>query len=463
MMFALGVAILVVATGATMASPFAGMLIYWVWVVVRPGEILPGLGGGLPMERIIALTLLASLLLRGKLRPLGEMDQGRAALALLIFLGVNYASVVTAVDRGYAFGFANDFGKVIIFFFCIIALIDDETQLRKALWVYAWAIGWTAASSLWNYEAHPYYRQGIQRATALTETGGDPNALAATLTLSLPILLVLMKAESGRKRLLLIGIMATAVLCTIITGSRIGFILLLLIVVVTAARSAKGAILVPVLTLFLVVGWTAMPAQYQERYKTILPFLADPLHEGKSSEEESAHGRVIGFAVAWQMFTDRPILGVGVGNFPLAWRRPDTPYNYHGYKGWHNPHNLVGKLIGELGLLGVFSFGAYIMAVWRELREAKRTAREADQPMPFLSGLASALSLILVALFVDGLTGHNLYRVDWYVAGALAIVVCRLATQSAPAEMADEFNVPETEVGAAGSLLLEAPGRWGQR
>jgi O-antigen ligase len=435
MLFAVGVAIVVLGSLATLASPFLGLLIYWAWVVVRPQEVWPGLGGGvIPLEKILALTLLASLLFRGKLRPLRDLDSGRAALALGAFLAVNYLSVLMSLEPGNSLFMANEFAKTVVFFVCIITLIDDEVGLRKSLWVYALAIGWTAASSIWNYEVHPYFRQGIQRATGLTDTGGDPNAIATTLVLALPIVLVLFGAARKMGRVLLLAIFSAALVCIVVTGSRMGFILLLLVLILTAARSQRGKILVPGILVLLVIGWLAMPTEYQERYKTILPFVEDPLHEGKTGGEESAHGRIAGFEVAWQMFTDRPVLGVGAGNFPWAWRSPTTPYNYRGLKAWFQPHNLPGKLLSELGLLGLLSFGGYVLAVWRELRAARLELRAAADGSPLLSGLATALSTQLIVLLVGGLSGHNLYRVDWYVAGALAIVVCRLATRPVTAE-----------------------------
>src|SRR5208283_1595714 len=125
----------------------------------------------------------------------------------------NYMSVLTSLERGQSFWTATDFAKTVLFFLCIITLIDDEVGLRKALWVYALAIGWTAASSIWNYEAHPYFRQGIQRATALVETGGDPNAVATTLVLALPIVLVLFGTARKMGRVLLLGVLAAALVC----------------------------------------------------------------------------------------------------------------------------------------------------------------------------------------------------------------------------------------------------------
>ena len=452
MLVVVGVAIVVVASGATLASPFQGLLIYWVWVVVRPQEVWPGLGGGLPLERILALTLLASLLIRSKLRPLSEMDRGRAALALLLFLAVNYASVVTAIDKGYALAAVNEFAKTIVFFVCIVALVENEAQLRKGLWAYALAIGWTAGSSLWNYVAHPYYAQGIQRATALQETGGDPNAVASTLTLAIPILVVLFKDARGTKRVLLLGILGAAIVCTILTGSRMGFIMLLLVLLLTVARSAKAKLLVPALLVLLAGGWLALPTKYQERYKTILPFVEDPLHEGKTSEEESAYGRIVGFEVAWQMFLDRPILGVGADSFPVAWRRPDTPYSYHGLKMWANPHNLPGQLLSELGLLGLLSFGGYLLAVRGEFRGAKAHIDAASEGSPFFLGLMGALFAQLVLLLAGGFSGHNLYRVDWYVAGALAIVTCRLPAQPVHSER----FLPEAGLSAESPTLITA-------
>jgi len=429
MLFALGVTTIVLSSLATVASPFVGLLIYWVWVLVRPQEAWNGFGGDLPLERILVLVLFASTLLRGKLRQLPDLDRGRAVLALGVFLAINYLSVATSLERGNSFWTATELAKTMLFSGCIVTLIGDELELRKSLWAYTLAIAWTAVSSVWNYETHPYFRQGIQRATALVDMLGDPNSVAETLVLALPIIFVLFRTARKAGRMLLLGVSAAALVCIVITGSRMGFILLLVVVGSIARRSQRARLLVPGMLVLLVLGWMAMPAEYQERYKTILPFLENPLHEGNSAEEESAHGRIAGFEVAWQMFTDRPVLGVGAGNFPYAWRSPTTPYNYQGLKSWHQPHNLPGKILSELGLLGFLSFGGYLLAVWRELRMAKLAMEATTNPSPLLSRLVAAVSTQLIVLLVGGLSGHGIYRVDWYVVGALAVVTCRLATR----------------------------------
>jgi len=49
-----------------------------------------------------------------------------------------------------------------------------------------------------------------------------------------------------------------------------------------------------------------------------------------------------------------------------------------------------------------------------------------------------------VALFAGGLSGHNLYRYNWYLVGALVVVILRIAEQERAAALPGENDSLET-------------------
>jgi len=435
MLFALGLAIVAVGVLIAVFSPHAGLLFFWAWFIVRPQEIVRGLGGGVPLERILVLALIASLIVHHRLLKAEPFFSSRITWALAAFVAVNYLSVFTAVWRSGALIVANELGKTFVFYFCLINLITNSRALGRFLWVYVLGIGWLAASSLWAFGAHPYYAQGIQRATSLgvvsEVTWGDPNATASNLALAIPFLVVLLNAtRSFLGRTILVGLLAVYVVCIVLTGSRMGLVVTVLVFSVMVLQSSKRLLLVPALFGFLSLAWVFIPAEYQERYQTLLNIRETARgHNITSSEGESAHGRVIGFEVAMQMFVDRPILGVGAGDFAAAWWAKDLPYSYHGEKGWHQPHNLPGQLLAELGLLGAATFGYFVFTLLRENRAARHQLAVLRSPPPLLMALGKAIVVVVIALFVGGLSGHNLYRYNWYLAGGLVALLCRMTEQ----------------------------------
>jgi len=165
-------------------------------------------------------------------------------------------------------------------------------------------------------------------------------------------------------------------ICIVLTGSRGGAVLTVVVFLGLALQSSKRMFLIPALLACLVIAWAVVPPEYQERYRTLLELREDLTSSNlNSSQAESAQGRLIGFEVAMQMFMDRPILGVGCGDFAAAWWASDLPYSYHGLKGWHQPHNLPGQLLSELGLLGALSFGFFIFSIMADFLDQRPGGR----------------------------------------------------------------------------------------
>lgn len=444
-----GILIISICVVVTLLSPQTGLMIYWAWFIVRPQEVVLGLGGELPLERILVLALIASLVIHRRLFRGERFLLGRISWAFLGFLGVCYLSIFTAVWRGGALVTANDLAKTFVFFFCFINLITCPKELRRFLWVYVIGIGFEAASSLWAYGAHPYFAQGIQRATSLEVTWGDPNSTAANLALTVPVLAVLLKGTRGfLGKSLLVGFGALYLICIVMTGSRGGVVITVVVLVGLALQSSRRVFLIPALLGCLALAWIVVPPEYQERYRTLQELPQDLTSNNlSSSQAESAQGRLIGFEVAMQMFVDRPILGVGCGDFAAAWWARDLPYSYHGLKGWHQPHNLPGQLLSELGLLGALSFGFFIFTILGQGRAVRRALQALHNPAhQWLISLTNAVVVVLVALFTGGLSGHNLYRYNWYLAGALIVVIARMAEEERAAGQPGENDSMETVI-----------------
>lgn len=415
-----GILITLTASLLILHNPYWGLLAYLVVFLVRPQEIWTTFGGHLPIEKTLAISVLIATIVSPKIRAHNKVVFSSMSGAILAFTTVIFMSVPLALWRGGALDTAMEFAKIAIVFFLITQLCDTPQRIRIFIWVYLLCHLWLAGSTIYSYYTDPaYIRMGIQRAKALTLTMGDPNSVAASLAFSIPFALMLLKTY--RKPIIRLGLLALSMLSVytiIYTGSRSGMVTLIFLAFVMAVR-ARHKIPALFLTVAILLSvWSVMPEMYQKRFMTMWA----PEGEQRGAKQ-SADARWQGFVLGSKMLIDRPVLGVGVGNFPTAWY---WKYTYNGVHAWAQPHNMLGQLIGELGLLGLLAFvSLYYLTVRHNLRNAV-FLRRFTRPPPELAGFLSitgAISISLILLMISGLFGHNLYRYNWYYYAGLVVAM----------------------------------------
>jgi len=143
---------------------------------------------------------------------------------------------------------------------------------------------------------------------------------------------------------------------------------------------------------------------------------------------------------------DRPILGVGPGNWSAyRSRRVDGSSLL--------PHNLLGQIAGTQGLLGLVGFFGYLIAVfaigfsmWRRWRLSR---------VPWERGRSRFAHAVLFAYFlllVSGLGAHNAGRPNWFWMGGL-LVAALIAKHE------DEDDLRSTGVAAGLRVAPPPPAR----
>lgn len=433
MLFGIGVVILIVGIVVNCWSDFGGLIFYLVWFLVRPQETWLGLGGSIPMERIFAIFLIGGTLLRYKIldnKPI-QLTPPMKAFAALVF--VNYLTIVTSIWRSNSLDLANKFGKLFLMFFCASIIINTEKRFRIFLWTYVICLGWEAGSTIQNYYANPYFAQGIQRAEGLTETWGDPNAEAFNLILVIPYMLAIRSAtKKWKPTLLILAIIATAITAVILTGSRMGLLVLIFAFLMMTLRSSKRFVLLPGLCFIAFFTWLLMPPQYKKRFETVFTFAEDPTAQQDTSAGESAYGRVIGFRISMMEFRDHPILGVGAGNFPDAWLT--LGYTYKGQHGWHQPHNLPGEILSEQGIVGGIAFVVFVVVVLRSNVQSAGLLSSLRAPPAIYTSVRNVIPVVITCLLLQGFSSHCYYRYNWYMACTLAGMIFYLSGKLAAGE-----------------------------
>jgi O-antigen ligase len=134
------------------------------------------------------------------------------------------------------------------------------------------------------------------------------------------------------------------------------------------------------------------------------------------------------------MFSENPLTGVGPGG-----------KNFMGYRVAHldgvqlQAHNLVGELLGEMGLLGTIIFLIQILVIWRMSGKIRSPGvfndGEGRSSGPFLG---SACRQTLLLLLVSGLSGHNLYRINWLWIGGWSFLIFHWTREKLLADLRED-------------------------
>jgi O-antigen ligase len=110
------------------------------------------------------------------------------------------------------------------------------------------------------------------------------------------------------------------------------------------------------------------------------------------------------------MLIRRPILGVGIGAYPVARRA------WYNWSVW--AHNLYGQLMGELGILGTAAWGLMVFYTVKYARTIRKETAGAEN-LAFIHYLMLAVELSTYTRLVLGMTNHALHISFWYVNAAL--------------------------------------------
>jgi O-antigen ligase len=417
-------------------NPFPALLLYLLLVAVRPQEGIAQLEA-IHVERLFAvLAILGWGLQAGVRRAPVTFSRGVAGW-LVAYVVVCFCSIFTSLWKLAAVDAWIELLKAVVLFFLISQLVDSPRRLIVILAVFALGHLWMAGESIRLYysEGYDYMRMGILRATTSSVSRGDPNSLAASLLLAVCLGIYTIRSRAGVFwRLMWFCVICAGGFVVVLTGSRAAMSAALFMLFYVWLRSRKKLVVAACAVIVVAGVWLAMPLQYKDRFMTTFDFERNP------SAGESARGRITGLRVGAQMFLDRPLLGVGVGNFSVAHA---MRYSSPDYRSWLQAHNLLAQVAGETGLLGVIAFAGFVIASMRlagrlstpprpvpVVRSNGGAVSRANPPpgaapltgsddASFIGSVARASLASFWLLLFLGLFSHNVMRFNWYVNAGL--------------------------------------------
>ena len=289
---------------------------------------------------------------------------------------------------------------------------------RHMLWMIAAFVAGAFAAVLLGLNA------GTLDDGRLAGAGINPNQLGSYLVVTIVFLTTLGAARlwSGPARTAALAgaaLATVAVFLTLSRGALVGLAVALLIAPFAAGRGKRlGVSALAVVAILATVGW----------YGAVAP--PDHVERVTNPDRDGGAGRTDLWRVGWRMVEDKPVRGVGAGNYPVAsidyLLRPGATENDSQIVDEQKvAHNIYLTVVSELGIVGLALFAVIVGLCLRSaLRAARAFARRGEPAMELVS---RALFISLVSLLAVGFFSSALYVKQFWVLLAAAPALQALA------------------------------------
>jgi len=375
----------------------------------------------MPLKPALLATVLGVglLLLQQRGRRRIALLQSRATTYLLGLLLWGALAIPMALTGGVAFHYWLDFARAVVMYVVIAASVRTARDVERLVLVYVGVTVLYTVIILSRFQlgpdnwrlAHLYYY--------------DANDLATLIVTALPLALYFALAHRWLVlRLLAIVGLLVLVMALIRSGSRGGFLAFL----------AIGA--------FILVGFTTIPARARvgglvviltvlsltasDKYWTQMQTIFHP-HEDYNLTDDAGRVKIWKRGIGYML--ERPVFGVGMGNFQTA-EGTLSPLARAGDYGrgvrWGAAHNLFVQVGAELGIPGLLLFGALIVSLFAALRRVTQSAR-ASPGGKDMSRLSQSLMAALVGFVVGGFFLSLAYADMLYALAALSVALAKVA------------------------------------
>jgi hypothetical protein len=344
-MDALGLLLVVLlAVGALAVAIMRPILLFYAYCAAIPFNFALPPGPAGTVARIAGLAFFVGYLIR-------EPDSLRPNLVPLVgwlFVGWTLASCLWAIDSGTAFAAWLPLAQLFAISVLVATIVSRDTGvIRVALWSYALSAAVTAAIGSIEYLQSPV----IFLTRAASFSGEDPALFASIL---LPAIIILMWEVQSRTtglpvRLAALGALLVCIAGLALSGTRSGWIGVIAAVIVWLLLQRSRRQVFPLVALVFGVAILVVA----------VPGLGDFLvGRAETSVATGGAGRTDIWAVGLYILTTAPLLGVGFGNFPLAF----SPYMIaqasaglapiYVLSSGRGPHNVLLGTSVETGVVG---------------------------------------------------------------------------------------------------------------
>lgn len=367
---------------------YLGLLLYFFMDYVRPGYYVPAIEA-VHLNALVPLgVIIATLALK---TPVSNLDSLRETNTKLLggFFAVLVVSFIFATVTERAYKVVEMVFGYLLIYWALTRQIGDVDRLKgvfKALIL----VHVTVALLNPVMFTDPEGRHGITSGAFI----GDGNDYALSVNICIPFCLFLI-LESRRKiaKLGWLGLMLLLVVSIVATKSRGGTVALGAMGLHYWLKSERKALTAGVFAVVLATIFVVAPPSYFERMGTIT-----------DTEEGSAQGRIMAWTEGVNMAIANPLLGAGVGHFPVAFGKANGGR-------WMTAHSVYFLILGELGIPGITLFLAIIIA---NLSMNRRLMRRLDELPPDQASRARNILMCTSASLIAFASGGAFLSAAYY-------------------------------------------------
>ncbi|MFA6525244.1 MAG: O-antigen ligase family protein [Patescibacteria group bacterium] len=139
------------------------------------------------------------------------------------------------------------------------------------------------------------------------------------------------------------------------------------------------------------------------------PLSGESIQAANVIQSNAVSNRIDYWKTSWEIFTNYPWTGVGIGNF-------ETIYTHYQQNVWSfsvSPHNSLLLYLTELGIFGIIIFLIFLYSIFKKARKVIRKTAEEDQKLHYY---AIGVTGGIIASF-----GHSLTDIDWEIPALLLL------------------------------------------
>jgi O-antigen ligase len=403
-----------------LVGAYFALLLFMIIYCARPEDWVPGLSQ-VPLAKITAFVALLALVF--SLRHVPKRLPPEVVLLALLVGQMFLSAALSPVWKGGAFQVTLNFAKVLMIVLMIVSAVRTLQRLRLLIFTQAVSVSVIAAVALWKGRLILGRLEGI-----LGGNYDDPNELALTIVMSLPLCLALMFLTGNRfwKILWTISILLMAYVL-FLTGSRSGFLALVVVVAVSlwefAIRGRRRYLLV-FAALAGVILWQSSSSMLVGRLRGTID-----VKENTAAAYDSAQAREQLFWRSIEVTKEHPFFGVGPGNFDAVSGQ------------WHTTHNSLTLMSSEGGITALLLYVSILWCGFKNLKATKRLMRGRGES----SLLARALFASLAGYAVGSLFLSVAYHFFPYILVAYTTALFSIARKSA-AQSRNRESAPQLAV-----------------
>lgn len=430
------VVLLAVYFGITNPELLAAMLIGITWGYIS--SILVKFQGTPSIAKPLIAMLIGIILLRrftGKKTPLVYHPIQWWILAYLVFVtaGMWYAG---KPDRTMVV--AIEIAKQLVFFYVVINLISSERILETTIWIMVIIGGVLGFFTLYqeltgNFSsdfggfARSEVAQISEDISNRPRAGGptsDPNVFGQQLLTLVPLgLWITLSTRSLFARIVgsvCVFMCLVGVGLSFSRGAYLAVGVMFVLLVLHLRLNPRYLLVIPVL--WLALAFT--PPEIRSRFDTLnslLPNTGEPVQQ-----DASIRRRSVEMLMAFYMFLDHPVIGVGADNYKTNYPAYIREYGGNVPDEQRNAHSLYLEVAAEGGLIGLFIFGSMLFIAMRSVLQAQKVFVAVGHHR--MAELASLLAIGLSGFLVSAIFLHNDYP-DFVWTLITLSVACGLVAQ----------------------------------